>query len=100
MGHAKPTSAAFKDRHKVVDHRCLPRSRSASRFITTGEGKMRKFKKSVLAIAAMAFAAACSDPTMPTRTLVDGSVSATVTKHTIFFMGGGTFPAGLGAGVL
>lgn len=61
---------------------------------------MRKFKKSVLAIAAMAFAAACSDPTMPTRTLVDGSVSAAVTKHTIFFLGGGTYPAGLGSGVL
>jgi len=61
---------------------------------------MQKLQKSVLAIAAAAFAVACADPTSPTRTLVDGNVSAAVTKHTIFFGGGGTYPTGLADGVV
>lgn len=61
---------------------------------------MRTFERSVLAVAIAAFAVACSDPTMPTRTLVTGTVSSAVTPHPINFSGGGTYPTGLADGVL
>lgn len=51
-----------------------------------------------LAIAIAAFAVACSDPLMPTRTLVPSSASGAVVGHPISFVGGGTWPAGLGDG--
>ena len=60
---------------------------------------MQKFAKSVLAVAMMAFAVACSDP-MSTRTLVNDNVAAAVNPHPINFGGGGTYPTGLADGVL
>lgn len=57
-------------------------------------------KLGALAIAIAAFAMACSDPTMPSRTLVTDGVSATITPHPINFIGGGTYPADPAGGSL
>jgi len=61
---------------------------------------MRMRKNSVLTVAMAAFAVACSDPMVPTRALVSGTVSAAVTPHPIDFSLGGVYPPNLADGVL
>src|SRR5688572_30303519 len=48
-------------------------------FLTMGEGKMRKFEKSVLAVAVASFAVACADPMVPDRALIEDGPSRLVT---------------------
>lgn len=61
---------------------------------------MRTLRTSVLTVAIAALAVACSDPTMPTRTLMTGTVSAAVTPHPIDFSLGEVYPPNLADGVV
>ncbi|HEX6313555.1 MAG TPA: hypothetical protein VFZ73_01795 [Gemmatimonadaceae bacterium] len=51
-------------------------------------------------LVAAVFAIACSDPTMPTRTLVSDAATAAITPHPIQFINGGTWPANTSSGVI
>lgn len=61
---------------------------------------MHTLRSSVHTVVIAAFAVACSDPMMPTQTLVTGTVSSAVTPHPIDFSQGGVYPANLADGVL